>query len=109
MIGRILLIPIALWTAWFCAKQYTKRKNLVDDYAYKMVLTKSLVGFSETLLDVKGETNEWYQIFIKKVLDEIMKDPLRERYSYDELEKFKIEFESQYGKGSLEVWWKDKS
>ena len=40
------------------------------------------------------ETNAWYQSFIKKVLDEIMRDPLRERKSYDDLEKIKLELEA---------------
>ena len=93
MIWRIFLIPVSLWVAWFCSKQYLKQKNLSDDYAYKMVLTKSIVWFSETLLKVK-ETNAWYQSFIKKVLDEIMRDPLRERKSYDDLEKIKLELEA---------------
>ena len=35
--------------AIFCANQYIRQKNVIEDYTYKMVLAKSIVGFSEQL------------------------------------------------------------
>lgn len=78
VMGRIALLPIALAGAIFSAKQYAKQKNIIEDYAYKMVIAKSIVGFSEQLLKVK-ETNEGYQTYIKKVFEELLQDPLRDR------------------------------
>jgi len=86
MMGRIALLPIALAGAIFSAKQYTKQKNIIEDYAYKMVITKSIVGFSEQLLKVK-ETNEGYQTYIKRVFEELLQDPLRDRKSKCEEDK----------------------
>ena len=78
MIGRISLIPILIAGAWFCAAQYVKQKNLIEDYAYKSVLAKSLVGFADQLSTEEGNGDE-YSHFIRSVLDEIHNDPLRKR------------------------------
>lgn len=83
LVGRIILLPILITGAVFSAKQYTKQKNIIEDYAYKMVLTQSIVGFSEQLLKIK-DTNEGYQAYIEKVLEELLQDPLRERKIKDE-------------------------
>ena len=44
-----------------------------------MVLSKSIVGFSEQLKKNGTETNEEYIHYIKTALEEIHKDPLRKR------------------------------
>jgi hypothetical protein len=49
---------------------------LAEDYAYKAVLTKSIVAFSEELRK-KDETG--YSEYISTVLKEIHQDPLRKR------------------------------
>jgi hypothetical protein len=78
IIWRIALLPITIAGAIFSANQYVKQRNLIEDYAYKLVLTKSIVGFSEELLKVK-DTNKWYQEYITKVLNELLQDPLRNK------------------------------
>lgn len=74
--ARLSLMFISLTGAWFCAKQYVNIFNIATDYAYKSTLAKSIDAFSETL---KGsdEINENYREYIKKILDEIHKHPLR--------------------------------
>jgi small basic protein len=78
-IARISLLPLPIIGAIFCANQYTKQKNIIEDYAYKMVLAKSIVGFSEQLKKNGTESNEEYIHYIKTALEEIHKDPLRKR------------------------------
>ncbi len=81
ILGRISLIPLPIIGAIFCAKQYTKQKNLIEDYAYKMVLAKAIVGFSEQLKKNGSDDNSEYVHYIKTSLEEIHKDPLRKRES----------------------------
>lgn len=79
IIGRIALIPLPIIAAIFCANQYVKQKNIIEDYAYKMVLAKSIVGFSEQLKKDPSEDKGEYIHYIKVALEEIHKDPLRKR------------------------------
>ena len=81
IIGRISLIPLALLVAFFAGKQYVRQKNIAEDYAYKMVLSKAIVGFSEQIKKHGTENNEEYVHYIKRALEEIHKDPLRSRSS----------------------------
>lgn len=76
LIGRLSLIPFTLLGALFCANQYVKQKNLIEDYAYKSVLSKSIVAFSENL---RKNDPEKYAEYISTVLREIHQDPLRKR------------------------------
>lgn len=78
IIGRLSLLPILLGATWFCAGQYIKLRNLAEDYAYKSVLAKSMVGFSEQLSNTSTK-NEEYSHYIKSVLYEMHNDPLGRR------------------------------
>lgn len=79
ILGRIALLPFPIIGAIFCANQYVKSKNIQEDYAYKMVLAKAMVGFSEQIKEHGSANNEEYLHYMKKVLDEIHLDPLRKR------------------------------
>ncbi|MDT0620867.1 hypothetical protein [Croceitalea vernalis] len=81
LVGRISLLPLPIIGAIFCANQYTKQKNIIEDYAYKMVLSKAIVGFSEQLKKNGTDGNEEYVHYIKTALEEIHRDPLRKRES----------------------------
>lgn len=76
IVGRLSLVPFALLAAIFCANQYVKQKILIEDYAYKTVLAKSLVAFSEEL---RVKEPEKYAEYLSTVLKEIHQDPLRKR------------------------------
>jgi Chromosome segregation ATPases len=78
IVGRLLLLPMPIIGAIFCANQYTKQKNITEDYAYKTVIAKSIVGFSEQLKKNSTDNSE-YITYIAKALEEIHKDPLRAR------------------------------
>lgn len=79
VLGRVSMLPLPIIGAIFCANQYTKQKNIIEDYAYKMVLSKAIVGFSEQLKKNSTGDNEEYVHYIKTALEEIHKDPLRKR------------------------------
>jgi len=80
IMGRILLLPIPIAGAVFCANQYTKQKNIIEDYAYKSTIAKAIVGFSEQLKKNGNDVDDIeYTDYIQKALGEIHKDPLRPR------------------------------
>ena len=75
-ITRIVALSILITGATFCAKQYIKQKNIAEDYAYKAVLSKSIVAFTS---EIKNKDANKVAEYLTKVLNEIHKDPLRER------------------------------
>lgn len=99
IITRITLLPFPIFGAIFCANQYTKQKNISEDYAYKMVIAKSIVGFSEQLKKHSSEDKSEYLHYIKTALEEIHKDPLRNRKSKSE----KSDFGEQKIKDIIEI------
>lgn len=76
VMGRISLLPILIAGAWFCAGQYVKQKNIAEDYAYKAVLAKSIVGFSDQL-STESQKGDDHSIFMRLALYEMIKNPLR--------------------------------
>lgn len=76
LIGRLSMIPFTIYAAIFCSQQYVKQKNLAEDYAYKLVLSKSIIAFSEEL---RKHDPEKYTEYLSTVLREIHQDPLRKR------------------------------
>ena len=86
LIGRLSMIPFTIYAAIFCSQQYVKQKNLVEDYAYKSVLSKSIIAFSEEL---RKNDQEKYTEYLSTVLREIHQDPLRKRGKEKEDESYK--------------------
>ena len=76
LVGRLCMIPFTITGAVFCANQYTKQKNLIEDYAYKTTIAKSMIAFSEEL---RTKDPERYAEYISTILKEIHQDPLRKR------------------------------
>lgn len=76
IIGRLSLIPLLVGGAWFSASQYVKQKNLSEEYAYKSVLVKSMVGFSEHIAD-SDKKGEDHSHFVRNLLAEIHMNPIR--------------------------------
>lgn len=79
-IWRFAIVSLFVWAAIFSAQQYVKQKNLIEDYAYKLVLVKSIIWFSEELLKIEDKTNSGYQIYITRTLNELLQDPLRYKW-----------------------------
>lgn len=78
LLGRLSLVPVLLLGAFFSASQYVKNKNIIEDYAYKSVLAKSLVGFSEQLSDASSK-GDIHSHFVKSLLAQIHNDPLHKK------------------------------
>lgn len=76
LVGRLSMIPFTIAGAIFCANQYTKQKYIIEDYAYKTTIAKSIIAFSEELRD---KDSEKYAEYISTILKEIHQDPLRKR------------------------------
>lgn len=76
IVGRIVAVGISITGATFCAKQYTKQSNIAEDYAYKAVLSKSIIAFTE---EIKKRDDSKVASYLEKVLSEIHQDPLRKR------------------------------
>ena len=77
-ISRIAIMSIILSGAWFCAAQYVRYKNTLDDYGYKSVLAKSMIAFLDQFQ--KPEEREYY---LQTILREIHQDPLRKKHDVD--------------------------
>ncbi len=76
LIARFSVMTLPIAAVWFCVGQYTKNKNVAEDYAYKTVLAQSIIGFSEQLKnDDQSDTS--YLDYVKKMLDEIHQHPLK--------------------------------
>lgn len=78
IIGRIILTGIGISGAVFCANQYVHLKNLEEDYEYKVVLSKSILAFSNKIRELDESRLAEY---LTKVLHELHQDPMRERKS----------------------------
>ena len=82
LLAKLSTVALPIAAAWFCAGQYTKIKNIAEDYAYKTALAESIIGFSEQLKD--DENDEIYKDYMKIVLEEMHHHPLRNHKKYDE-------------------------
>lgn len=74
IIARIVFVTIAIAGATFTSKQYLKQKKLADEYAYKLVLAKSIVAFTQ---EIKRHSPEQAAAYLTNVLEEINKSPFR--------------------------------
>ncbi len=78
VVGRIILTGIGISGAVFCANRYVHLNNLEEDYEYKVVLSKSILAFSNKIRELdKGKLAE----YLTQVLNDLHQDPLRERKS----------------------------
>ncbi len=90
LVGRLSMMSITMMGAVFCANQYTKQKTLIEDYAYKAAIAKSIAAFSEEL---REKSPEEYSKYIALVTKEIYQDPLRKRgKEKEDLKKSKEDF-----------------
>lgn len=83
IIGRVVAVAISITGATFCAKQYVKQKNIIEDYAYKSVLSKSIIAFTE---EIKKRDSSKVADYLTQVLGEIHQDPLRQREKHEDKE-----------------------
>ena len=84
IIARIVAVAITVTAATFCAKQYVKQKNIAEDHAYKAVLSKSIIAFTDKLKEKSGDNSNIVAEYLQQVLAEIHQDPLRQRNAKEE-------------------------
>lgn len=77
-VARIAIISVAISAAWFCAFQYVRHRNTLEDYGYKSVLARSIIAFLDQFEDPAEREH-----YLKTVLKEIHQDPLRKRHDVD--------------------------
>ncbi len=82
IVARIVAVAILITGATFCAKQFIKQRNIAEDYAYKAVLSKSIIAFAD---EIKNKNPDKVADYLTKVLEEIHKDPLRQRESKEDV------------------------
>ncbi len=86
IVSRLSIVPLVLAGVWFCATQYIKQKNILEDYAYKRVLALSMISFRE---EISQTTPKEVSSYMKAVLNELHKPPL------DSLDKKQFKEESK--------------
>ena len=86
IVGKISMIPLLVTATVFCAKQYSKQRNLLEDYAYKRTLARSMIAFSEEL---REKDIERYREYLSMILTEILQDPPRYRVNPNAKEESK--------------------
>jgi len=79
VVARIAMMSVAISAAWFCASQYVRYRNTLDDYGYKSVLARSIIAF----LDQFKENPKERENYLSMVLGEIHRDPLRKNHDVD--------------------------
>jgi len=77
-VARIAIMSVAVSAAWFCAYQYVRYRNTVDDYGYKSVLARSIVAFLGQFTDPEERAD-----YLKIVLGQIHQDPMRKKHDVD--------------------------
>lgn len=72
ILARIVFVGISITGASFCANQFLHQKKLTDNYAYKLVLAKSIIAFTQ---EIKKHNPGKATDYILSVLEEINKPP----------------------------------
>lgn len=102
VLGRILLTGIGISGSIFCANRYVYIKNLEEDYEYKVVLSKSILAFSNKIKELDDKKVAEY---LTTVLNDLHQDPLRDRKSKNK--KNNIDIESLNQISELISKWKE--
>ncbi|MGJ8561005.1 MAG: hypothetical protein ACSHX3_12280 [Litorimonas sp.] len=87
-LSRLTITTVLLSSAVFCASQYVKISNLEEDYAFKNVIAKSIVGFSEQFSNPTD--SDELKLFIQTALDQMFQDPLRSRRKARNTDEIKV-------------------
>lgn len=76
--ARIAVMSAMISAAWFCASQFVRYKNTLDDYGYKSILAKSMIAFLDQFKQPEERGH-----YLQTVLREIHQDPLRKKHEVD--------------------------
>ncbi len=72
--ARFAMMVATGYGIWFCAFRFVRYQNTLEDYAYKVVLVKSMAAFLDRF---EGQERAEY---LHLVLSEIHQDPLRNKH-----------------------------
>lgn len=72
LVVRIAIVAPLFVAAIFCANQYTRQKNIAEDYAFKKVLSNSILSFSEHL---RSDNPDGYSEYTKILLKRLHQPP----------------------------------
>ena len=72
--ARFAMMIATGYGIWFCAFRFVRYQNTLEDYAYKVVLSKSMAAFLDRF---EGQERTAY---LQLVLSEIHQDPLRNQH-----------------------------
>ena len=72
--ARFAMMIATGYGIWFCAFRFVRYQNTMEDYAYKVVLSKSMAAFLDRF---EGQERAAY---LQLVLSEIHQDPLRNQH-----------------------------
>ena len=73
MLAKIAVPGMFFIGTWFCASQYNKLSNVLEDYKYKQVLAQSMKAFIDNL----SGNDENVRSYLFKLFEQMFQDPLR--------------------------------
>ena len=74
--GRLSIVGLLVTAAIFCAKQYTKNGRLLEEYAYKKVVSASLPSILQELEGRQHTTDSLESKYLIQAIEELHQHPL---------------------------------
>lgn len=76
VLGRLSIVGLLVTAAIFCAKQYTKNGRLLEEYAYKKVVSASLPSILQELEGRQHTTDSLESKYLIQAIEELHQHPL---------------------------------
>lgn len=76
MLGRLSIVGLLVTAAVFCAKQYTKNGRLLEEYAYKKVVSATLPSFLQQLEGREITNTSIESKYLIRAIEELHEHPL---------------------------------
>ena len=76
VLGRLSIVGLLVTAAIFCAKQYTKNGRLLEEYAYKKVVSASLPSILQELEGRQHTTESLESKYLIQAIEELHQHPL---------------------------------
>ena len=76
VLGRLSIVGLLVTAAVFCAKQYTKNGRLLEEYAYKKVVSASLPSILQELEGRQMTTTSLESKYLIQAIEELHQHPL---------------------------------
>ena len=76
ILGRFSIVGLLVSAAVFCAKQYTRNGRLLEEYAYKKVISATLPSFLQQLEGQEITTTSLKSKYLIRAIEELHQHPL---------------------------------